>query len=311
VLDSTGNDLGATEIAATSAGAGAAGTITITTTTGALRVSGGLISIADTSTAPNANTSALTQITIDAQQIDMNDGFITASSTGNVPAAGIDIHYGSMLRMDPSTIATTAANGNGGPITISGQGPLIIDHSNITTSVTGTTNGNGGDITINVPQVVLDTGAIQANTKAPQASGGRITITAQALVPSFESFVKGGNAIAFDPTVDGLNVVQAATPDGVNNALNVTNPTLDLGNSLLALTGRPAPPTALGRSLCGFTRGSSLAVAGRGGAPASAYDPLWIDPSEATRASQGVAENRADAAGRIERVALLGSITCR
>jgi hypothetical protein len=183
--------------------------------------------------------------------------------------------------MDPSTIETSSQDGNGGPISITGAGPLLISQSNITTSVLGTSNGNGGDITINVPVIALDTGAIQANTFAPLASGGTVIINAQALVPSYQSFVLGGSAIAFDPTSTGLNVVQAAAPDGVSGALSVTVPTLDLGNALLGLTGRPSAPAALGRGLCGFSRGSSLAITGLGGVAPSAYDPLWIDPEQA------------------------------
>jgi hypothetical protein len=70
--------------------------------------------------------------------------------------------------------------------------------------------------------------------------------------------------------------------------LSVTVPTLDLGNALLGLTGRPAAPTALGRSLCGFGHGSSLVLAGRGGVAPTAYDPLWIDPEEAWREAVAV-----------------------
>jgi hypothetical protein len=33
----------------------------------------------------------------------------------------------------------------------------------------------------------------------------------------------------------------------------------------------------LGRSACDFVHGSSLSIAGRGGLPAAANDPLWID----------------------------------
>jgi hypothetical protein len=99
-------------------------------------------------------------------------------------------------------------------------------------------------------------------------------------VPSYQSFVLGGSAIAFDPTSTGLNVVQAAAPDGVSGVLSVTVPTLDLGNALLGLTGRPAAPVTLGRDLCGSARGSSLAISGLGGVAPSAYDPLWIDPQQ-------------------------------
>jgi hypothetical protein len=48
----------------------------------------------------------------------------------------------------------------------------------------------------------------------------------------------------------------------------------------LGLTGAPAAPTPLGRGLCSFRQGSSLSIAGRGGLPESARDPLWIDTGD-------------------------------
>ena len=216
-------------------------------------LSNGSINIADNATISDPGRIKPTQVSITAGQIDLNDGLITAASTGNVAASAINISYSSALRMDPSTISTSSQDGNGGPITIIGQGPLLIGHSSITTSVLGATNGNGGDISIDVPVIALDTGFIQANTIAPVASGGSIRIDAQALVPSEQSFVLGGNALSFDSTAQGLNVVQAAAPDGFSGTLSVTVPTLDLGNALLGLTGRPSIPASLGEAPAGST----------------------------------------------------------
>jgi large exoprotein involved in heme utilization and adhesion len=180
------------------------------------------------------------------------------------------------MRATDAKITTAAEQGNGGLISINGSGNLRLDASQITTSVAGT-SGNGGDIQISAPTIIMNTAAIQANTAASHASGGKVNIYAGAILPSFQSVVLGGTLQEFDPTLPGFNLIQAAAPDGVSGALNVTSPTLDIGSSLLALTGRPAVPPSLGRGLCGFTRGSSLAIAGRGGLPNSAYDPLWID----------------------------------
>jgi filamentous hemagglutinin family protein len=259
--------------------AGQPGTITLRA--GALQLgSGGAISIGDDATVADPAHIFATQIHITAGNIQMSGGEILASSTGNIGASDITVRYGQLLYMDPSAISTSSFQGNGGPITISGQGPLWIEDSNITTSVLGKTNGNGGDISIDVPYIVLSSGAIQANTLAPRASGGEVTIDAQALIPSYASYVLGGSSVTFDPTIAGLNVVQAAAPNGVSGILNVTVPTLDLGTSLLGLTGAPATPTALGRSLCSYRQGSSLSMAGRGGLPISARDPLWVESED-------------------------------
>ena len=271
----------------------------------------GLISIENSSTVAVPAQIAQTQIDIHADAIQMDGGRISAASTGNVAASAIDIVYQQSLHMDPSAISTTSNQGNGGPITITGQGPLWLQNSSITTSVLGTTNGNGGDIRIEVPSIVFETGAIQANTTAPQASGGNVIIDALALVPSFESYTLGGNLVAFNPATAGLNVVQAAAPDGLSGTLDVTVPSLDLGNALLGLTGTPSTPIALARSACKFREGSSLSIAGRGGLPVSYRDPLWADP-----ASIGDAAARLDgvtprSTASVPLLSWAGAITCR
>jgi filamentous hemagglutinin family protein len=256
----------------------------------------GLISIKNSSTVADPAHVEPTQIDIHAGTIQMDAGQISAASSGNIAASSIDISYLQTLHLDPSSITTTSTQGNGGPITITGQGLLWLQNSSITTSVLGTTNGNGGDIRINVPYIVLDSGVIQANTTAPNASGGNVVISAEALIPSFEFDVLGGsNIVAINSAILGQNVVQAAAPDGVSGTLDVTKPTLDLGSALLGLTGTPSTPIALSRSLCTYRRGSSLSIAGRGGLPVSYRDPLWIDLGETT---SGPAAGAAPAANR-------------
>jgi filamentous hemagglutinin family protein len=261
----------------------------------------GLISVKNYSTVADPTRITPTQIDIHAGTIQMDGGQITAASTGNIAASAVDIDYQQTLHLDPSNITTTSNQGNGDPITITGQGLLWLQNSSITTSVLGTTNGNGGDIRITVPYIVLDSGVIQANTTAPKASGGDVVISAQALIPSFEYDVLGGNIVSFDSAISGENVVQAAAPDGVSGTLDLTKPTLNLGSALLGLTGTPSTPIALSRSLCTYRRGSSLAVAGRGGLPVSYRNPLWIDFSEAKSGAAAGAPAAARAAAVADR----------
>jgi hypothetical protein len=121
------------------------------------------------------------------------------------------------------------------------------------------------------------------------------------LIPSFEYDVLGGNIVSFDSAISGENVVQAAAPDGVSGTLDLTKPTLNLGSALLGLTGTPSTPIALSRSLCTYRRGSSLAVAGRGGLPVSYRNPLWIDFSEAKSGAAAGAPAAARAAAVADR----------
>ncbi len=268
-------DLANITSAARAGSGGQPGTVSIDA--GTLIMDYGVISIENDATIADPAAVQPTKISIMAQNLLIENSVISAASLGNVGASSIEVSYGQSMRLDPSAIKTSSNEGNGGAITISGQGPLWLEQSNVTTSVMGTSNGNGGNIRIDAPFIVLDTGAIQANTRAPLASGGNVTIDARALIPSFESYTLGGGLRAFDSTLAGLNIVQAVAPDGVSGVLNVTVPTLDLGNALLKLTGAPATPTTLGRSVCRYRPGSSLSMAGRGGLPVSARDPLWVD----------------------------------
>lgn len=194
-----------------------------------------------------------TLIDIHAGSIQMNGGAITAESTGNIAASSIDI---------------------------TAEGLLWLAQSKITTSVTDTAQGNGGNITITTPAIIFDTSAIQANTSAPQALGGDITIIAPILIPSFQSFIRGGALVGFEEDVAGLNVVQAAAPEGVSGTLTLTLPDLNVQNSLARLAGTPAAPIALGRDPCRYRPGSSLLLVGRGGLPAASDAPLWADADE-------------------------------
>jgi filamentous hemagglutinin family protein len=248
----------------------------ISISAGTLSLQHAVVSIENDATIADPDVLQPKQISIQAGSVRLDGAAIDAASTGNVAASAITIDYGQSLRLDSSAIATSSNEGNGGGIATMGHGPLWLSQSYINTSVSGSTNGNGGSIQINAPFIILDSGAIQANTSAPRASGGDVTIDAEALIPSFASYTLGGALQVFDGAL-GLNIIQAAAPNGISGSLNVTVPTLDLGNALLRLTGAPAAPTPLGRGACRYRPGSSLALAGRGGLPVSARQPLWFD----------------------------------
>jgi large exoprotein involved in heme utilization and adhesion len=261
---------------ATDQSAGQPGSITISAANLVIG-SGGSVNVGNNGTVPDLTMFNPTQIMISVQNLKMIGGEITAASTVNADASSIDIYYSQSMRATDAKITTTAEYGNGGLISIDGSGNLGLDASQITSSVAGTI-GNGGDVHISAPTIVMNTAAIQANTTAKHASGGTVNIDAGAILPSFQSITLGGTLKRFDSSIPGFNLIQAAAPDGVSGALNVTTPTLDIGSALLALTGRAAAPIPLGRNPCDFSQGSSLSVAGRGGLPDSAYDPLWVEP---------------------------------
>src|SRR6185503_12201581 len=117
------------------------------------------------------------------------------------------------LIVDPSSISTSAQQGNGGSISIGGGKIVLLDHSQVTTSAGP--SGNGGDITINADALVMQGGFVQANTQGAGARGGNVAIDVRALIPSGSTVLIGGaTPLDFDPNAVGLNVIQAAAPAG-------------------------------------------------------------------------------------------------
>ena len=219
-----------------------------------------------------------TTLKVSAPDITLKNARITASSTGNVAASDIQIDFTGKLMLDPSSITTSANQGNGGAIRIQGGKLISLQNSQITTSVLGLT-GNGGDILINADVLLLDTGFIQANTGAANARGGRVNLNLQNLVTSGNSLLVGGSVQnVFQPGVFGYNVIQAAAPSGLSGAVQITTPALDVSGSLSGLSAQVLDTGGLGRNPCQVTRGSSLAQTGHGGLSVSARGLLRVEP---------------------------------
>jgi filamentous hemagglutinin family protein len=186
---------------------------------------GGQISIENNASVDTTPTS--TALTVTAPRITITDSpdAITAQSSGNVAASAIDIHASQTLRLDSGGITTTANQGNGGSIDINKTDDIVkigliwLENSQIASSVNGDVNGNGGNIRIDADALILKTGFIQANTKAKLASGGEVNINVMNLLASGgPPFVADAEIQTFRPGIFGINVIQAAAPDGVNGA---------------------------------------------------------------------------------------------
>jgi hypothetical protein len=256
---------------------------------------GAIVNIANEAVVANPGALATPAIDLRAGDIVLDNAGITAAATANANAGRIDLVTPGRLRLVDAGITTTALDGDGGPITISAGRLVRLTDSGITTSVTGTSNGNGGDITLTTGALALDSGFIQANTRAPLARGGQVTVDAGLLVPSGSNVFIGGDRItAFRTGLAGFNVVQAAAPDGVAGQLDVTIPELNLAGSLVSLTTPAIDFGPLARDWCEpgavalgpgapllgepGRRQSSLQLLGRGGTRAPAAGPLGIVP---------------------------------
>lgn len=236
----------------------------------------GQISIQNDATVADPSLLTPTTLAVTAPRITLKDASINATSTGNVAASNIVLNFTDLLHLDPSSITTSAQNGNGGAITINGVGLIWLDNSQIITSVLGLT-GNGGDITINADALFLNTGFIQANTAAAGATGGTVNINVPTILSSGSSLLVGGaTQYVFQPGVFGYNVIQAAAPDGVSGAINMMGPVLDVSGSLAAIGAPLLDAGGIGRNVCQTTEGSSLSATGWDSLLPSARDPLSV-----------------------------------
>ncbi|MGR8935727.1 MAG: two-partner secretion domain-containing protein [Gammaproteobacteria bacterium] len=248
----------------------------------------GQISIeSDAQSSPlNAATAPNPAVTIHAGSVTLSHGGkINASSKNKVAASAIHIAAGN-LTLNNAEITTAAENADGGPITIQ-SGLTQLTDSRITTSVSG--DGNGGNISIAGKTLILDGGFIQANAAGENTTGGDINIGVETLIASREQLQTGGNRPAeFKP---GFNVIQAASPDGVNGNINVTSPQLNINGQMLPLRSEFLAAPDLDGDSCTAGQGSKLLRAGHGGLPASPENGVAI-PDEAS----GVFEAQRNAA---------------
>lgn len=234
-------------------------------------------------------------VQIDAGELRLTDGSrIQSSSTSAFKAGDITLRASGSIVVENSAITTTSENAGGGDIRIEGLNrpadlaALVLRNALLTTSVNGLA-GNGGDISVRAGALAFDTGFIQANTAARGAAGGNIFIDVPNLLASGNNLRVGGNVQnSFRSNVFADNIIQAAAPDGVNGEINISAPALDISGNLAALATPVLDAGSLGRNPCQTTSGSSLSWVGRGGLPASAREPLRVEPAATIGAAANV-----------------------
>jgi filamentous hemagglutinin family protein len=228
-------------------------------------------------------------LTLRAPRISLTDGAkLTAASSNDIEAGDVQVEFTDRLIMRNAEITTTARDGNGGAIDIRGGRAMLLDNAQVKTSVEGNNNGNGGDISLNASALAMNTGFIRANTNAPHATGGRVSVDVRGLLVSGNGLILGGNVpIDFQPDAFALNVIQAAAADGVSGLVDVTSPALDIAGSLKGLSAEFIDFGALGKDLCRVGAGSSLTPIGRGGLRPSTSGTIRPEGHSAPRVKEG------------------------
>jgi filamentous hemagglutinin family protein len=206
-------------------------------------------------------------LSVSAPNISLHDSQITTNSKQNTNARAIQVNFASQLFLDrESSVSTQANNGNGGDIAIQGGQLIQLINSGFTTSVLGQQSGDGGNISVDAENLVMETGLIQANTTAPNASGGNIKLDLKGLIPSGQTLILGGDQpVAWQPYEFGLNVIQAAAPNGVSGVIQSTAPQLNLSGVLANLGGPQFDTSVISQDYCALGTGSSLIRQGKGG----------------------------------------------
>lgn len=210
-----------------------------------------------------------------------NAGWISSLNDGRGSAGNLKIRFGGLLSLENFALIRSDAHkfGDGGSITIEGDGSISVKDSIIkTTSV-----GSGGDIRIKANNLVLETGLIEAN--AESGHGGRIILDIQALISSGNTvngqdivsrdFLQKGRFLVWNADEFGNNIIRAFSQNGVDASIDLTATQLNLSGELSNL-GSPQFDTGfLSQEYCSLGAGSSLRRLGRGGLSPKSRDS-WV-----------------------------------
>ncbi|EGJ33144.1 hypothetical protein LYNGBM3L_51950 [Moorena producens 3L] len=228
-----------------------------------ITLTGGVIAV---DTAADINDDELRDagsIRLSAQSISLNNqAAISSSSTGNVAAGSIAIDIRDDLQLTDAQITSSADNADAGDIVINTT-QMFMDNSLVTTSVSN--DGDGGNIVIASDFILMENGFIQGNTGGADFSGGNISIGADFLIVSEQSLLTGGEErLVFVPS-SGVNVIQAAAPDGVSGVVNIGALEFDLSDELASIGAEVLQLDNLDNNPCNSSSASTLANTGKGG----------------------------------------------
>jgi filamentous hemagglutinin family protein len=262
-----------TEISSASRGATSSGkTGDINIKTQDLIMEGGKITMENEALLSDASLQELTStfnkvgnINLEALNIYMNHAQITSASSQNIPSGNINIDVSHALEMkNNSFINTTSNTGNGGHINFHGGDVTYLQDSGFITTVKGE-SGNGGNILANTKVLVMDTGIIQAN--AVSGNGGTIQLALEALIPSRNTLIQGGQPIVWNTSPTNINLIQAASEHGVSGTVNNSVPQLNLSGVLANMANTSMANSLISPDYCILGQGSSLSKKGRGALP--------------------------------------------
>jgi hypothetical protein len=111
----------------------------------------------------------------------------------------------------------------------------------------------------------MDTGVIQAN--AVSGHGGTIQLALEALIPSCNTLIQGGQPIVWNTSPTNINLIQAASENGISGTVNNSAPQLNLSGVLANMTNTSMDNNLISQDYCALGQGSSLSKKGKGALP--------------------------------------------
>jgi filamentous hemagglutinin family protein len=173
------------------------------------------------------------------------------------------------ITLNKGTIEAESFGGTGGNIQLTTSDRLLLRNSSdiLTRSGSNEKNGNGGNITINSPLIIALPGDNNISADAVGGNGGRVDIIS-----------KGLFGIQFRPRLSNLtNDITSSSTFGQSGTVNISTPGTDPGKDSTQLPNVPVDASNQIAQACGASRENKFIVAGRGGIPANANDPLTSD----------------------------------
>jgi filamentous hemagglutinin family protein len=207
--------------------------------------------------------------TTDALKI--NDGSSIATFSGGQGKAGDILLTSDRIILNKGTISSESNKATGGNLQLNTQDFLLLKNSsNITTNSFSTDrNGNGGNININSPLIIALPGNNNIAADAVGGNGGRLDITSQGLF-GIKYRPKGQESLF-------TNDITSSSTFGQSGTVNISTPGTDPGKDSTVLPTVPNDASNQIAQTCNASRENKFIIAGRGGLPPNANDPLTSD----------------------------------
>jgi filamentous hemagglutinin family protein len=212
-------------------------------------------------------------VEIDTRNLSLTNGGVLNSSTLGTGEAGNIVLKANTITLNKGGIGSQSVSSTGGNINISTKDSkdyLLLRNNSLISTNSGSSgkNGNGGNITISSPLIIALPGKNDISANANAGNGGRVDITS-----------KGLFGIKFRPIgSDFTSDITVSSTFGQSGIVNISTPGVDPGKDSTELPKVPTDASnQISQACSASNRQNKFTVAGRGGLPPNASDPLTSD----------------------------------